>query len=90
MSGLGNPLSRQREGEGGASPGFALARDVPTVPLHDGLGDGQTQPHPGNGGLARRFDVVIANANWAPPGHYLLFIVNSDGVPSVAPWIRIG
>jgi hypothetical protein len=30
------------------------------------------------------------NANWAPPGHYLLFIVNSDGVPSVAPWIRIG
>ena len=30
------------------------------------------------------------NANIAPPGYYLLFIVNSDGVPSVAPWIRIG
>ena len=29
------------------------------------------------------------NANWAPPGYYLLFIVTSDGVPSVAPWIRI-
>ena len=30
------------------------------------------------------------NANWAPPGYYLLFVVNSSGVPSVAPWIRIG
>ena len=30
------------------------------------------------------------NANWAPPGYYLLFIVTSTGVPSVAPWIRIG
>jgi hypothetical protein len=31
-----------------------------------------------------------ANANIAPPGYYMLFIVNSDGVPCVAPWIRIG
>jgi hypothetical protein len=31
-----------------------------------------------------------ANKNVAPPGYYMLFIVNSNGVPSVAPWIRIG
>lgn len=31
-----------------------------------------------------------ANANIAPPGYYMLFIVNSSGVPSVAPFIRIG
>jgi hypothetical protein len=30
------------------------------------------------------------DANWAPPGYYLLFVVNSSGVPSVAPWLRIG
>jgi hypothetical protein len=30
-----------------------------------------------------------ANANLAPPGYYLLFIVTRDGVPSVAPFIRI-
>jgi hypothetical protein len=25
-----------------------------------------------------------ANANLAPPGHYMLFILNTNGVPSVA------
>lgn len=30
-----------------------------------------------------------ANANVAPPGHYMLFIVDNNGVPSVAPIIRI-
>ena len=30
-----------------------------------------------------------ANANLAPPGHYLLFLVNSGGVPSVAKIVRI-
>lgn len=29
------------------------------------------------------------NANLAPPGHYMLFIVNSNGVPSIAPWIHV-
>jgi hypothetical protein len=24
------------------------------------------------------------------PAYYLLFIVNTNGVPSVAPWLRIG
>ena len=31
-----------------------------------------------------------ANADIAPPGYYMLFVVNSDGVPSVARWVRIG
>ncbi len=29
------------------------------------------------------------SANLAPPGYYMLFVVNNDGVPSKAPWIRI-
>ncbi len=29
-----------------------------------------------------------ANANLAPPGHYMLFILNTAGVPSVAPFVR--
>lgn len=31
-----------------------------------------------------------ANFNLAPPGHYLLFIVNASGVPSVAKIVKIG
>ncbi|KAI9691258.1 MAG: hypothetical protein M1820_009816 [Bogoriella megaspora] len=31
-----------------------------------------------------------ANANLTPPGHYMLFLLNQQGVPSVAPIIRIG
>ena len=31
-----------------------------------------------------------AGANLAPPGYYMLFIVNASGVPSVAKFIRIG
>ena len=30
-----------------------------------------------------------ANANVAPPGYYMLFLVNSAGVPSVAKYVRI-
>jgi hypothetical protein len=29
------------------------------------------------------------DANTAPPGYYMLFIVNSNGVPSVAPFVRL-
>lgn len=29
------------------------------------------------------------NANLAPPGYYMLFIVNKEGVPSVAPFVQI-
>lgn len=31
-----------------------------------------------------------ADANLAPPGFYMLFIVNTNGVPSEAPWLHIG
>lgn len=34
--------------------------------------------------------VAPASANVAPPGHYLLFILDSRGVPSVARIVRIG
>ena len=30
-----------------------------------------------------------ANANLAPPGHYMLFIVNGNGVPSVGSIVQI-
>ncbi|MDE2400795.1 MAG: DUF1929 domain-containing protein [Burkholderiales bacterium] len=30
-----------------------------------------------------------ANANLAPPGDYMLFIVDSSGVPSVSTWLRV-
>jgi hypothetical protein len=29
-----------------------------------------------------------ANANLAPPGYYMLFLVNGNGVPSVAPFVQ--
>src|SRR5207244_2855220 len=30
-----------------------------------------------------------ANGNLAPPGYYMLFIVDANGVPSVAPLVRL-
>ncbi|MEO5703275.1 MAG: Calx-beta domain-containing protein [Gammaproteobacteria bacterium] len=30
------------------------------------------------------------NANVAPPGYYMLFVLNSQGVPSVAKWVKLG
>jgi uncharacterized protein YjaZ len=30
-----------------------------------------------------------SSANLAPPGYYMLFIVNSNGVPSVASMIKV-
>lgn len=30
------------------------------------------------------------NGNMAPPGYYMLFAVDSKGVPSVAEWVRVG
>jgi hypothetical protein len=30
-----------------------------------------------------------ASANFAPPGYYMLFIVDTNGVPSVAAILRI-
>ena len=33
--------------------------------------------------------VAPPNANVCPPGHYLLFLLNGDGVPSVAAMVRV-
>jgi hypothetical protein len=41
----------------------------------------------GSGGLAA---TSPPDTNHAPPGWYMLFIVNSSGVPSVAPWMQVG
>jgi hypothetical protein len=41
---------------------------------------------PGPGGLTV---TAPPNANLAPPGHYMLFLLNGDGVPSVAKIIQI-
>lgn len=30
-----------------------------------------------------------SNVHLLPPGYYLLFLVDYDGVPSIAPWIRV-
>jgi hypothetical protein len=30
-----------------------------------------------------------ANGNYAPPGHYMLFILNANGVPAIAPIIAV-
>ncbi len=34
--------------------------------------------------------IAPAHGNLAPPGHYMLFILNQAGVPSVAKFVRIG
>jgi hypothetical protein len=33
---------------------------------------------------------VPNNANIAPPGWYMLFVTNANGVPSVAKWVHVG
>ena len=33
---------------------------------------------------------MTSNPNIAPPGWYMLFVVNAAGVPSVAQWVRVG
>ncbi len=40
----------------------------------------------GSGTLSIR---APANGGAAPPGYYMLFIVNGNGVPSVASWVRL-
>ena len=30
-----------------------------------------------------------ANSNLAPPGYYMVFLVNTNGVPSVASFVQI-
>jgi hypothetical protein len=33
---------------------------------------------------------LTSNDNVAPPGYYMVFLVNSKGVPSVAQWVHVG
>ena len=33
---------------------------------------------------------LTSNDNIAPPGYYMVFLVNSEGVPSVAQWVHVG
>jgi hypothetical protein len=33
---------------------------------------------------------VTTNPNLAPPGYYMLFVVDANGIPSVAQWIQLG
>jgi hypothetical protein len=33
---------------------------------------------------------LTSNPNLAPPGYYMVFLVNSKGVPSVAQWVHVG
>jgi hypothetical protein len=33
---------------------------------------------------------VTSNPNLAPPGYYMLFVVNAAGVPSIASWVHLG
>jgi hypothetical protein len=40
-----------------------------------------------NGGLSV---TSPSDGNAAPPGYYMLFIVNNNGVPSVAPIVQVG
>ena len=44
-----------------------------------------TETHAGSGVNVE----APANANLAQPGYYMLFLLNDDGVPSVARWIRL-
>ena len=32
---------------------------------------------------------VTSNPNIAPPGWYMLFVTNANGVPSVAKWVHV-
>jgi hypothetical protein len=38
-----------------------------------------------DGGLAI---TLPSNANAAPPGYYMMFLINNNGVPSIAEWLR--
>ncbi len=31
-----------------------------------------------------------SNPNLTPPGYYMVFLVDSNGVPSVAKWVHVG
>ena len=41
-------------------------------------------------GTGRVSAVAPPNANLAPPGYYMLFLINGSGVPSVAKFVKVG
>ncbi len=54
------------------------------LPITTGGGTGST-------GANRTLEVSLAsNPNLAPPGYYMVFLVNREGVPSVAQWVHVG
>jgi len=30
------------------------------------------------------------DGSWAPPGYYLLFVINNSGIPSIGKFVRVG
>jgi hypothetical protein len=47
--------------------------------------------HGGEAGEGKQLEVSLtSNDNLAPPGYYMVFLVNSKGVPSVAQWVHVG
>ncbi len=43
------------------------------------------------GGGQYRYTVVAPiDSTEAPPGEYMMFVLNSDGTPSIAKWVRLG
>jgi len=55
----------------------AFTQDQRYVPLTFSAGSNSLQVNP------------PASANLAPPGHYMLFILDAAGVPSVAAWVEL-
>jgi hypothetical protein len=43
-----------------------------------------------DGGVRKLTATGPANGNVAPPGYYMLFALNANGVPSIARWVQIG
>ena len=53
-----------------------------------GVSEGRYLPLTFTAGSGQLTVTAPANAYLAPPGYYMLFIVNSTGVPSVAPFVH--
>jgi hypothetical protein len=92
ISSVPSQLSYGQSFSVGTPDGAAIAKVAlipqPTVTHAYNLNGGYVplQFSQGSGGLTV---TAPANANLAPPGKYMLFIVNSNGVPSVASWVTL-
>jgi hypothetical protein len=46
---------------------------------------------PSTATAGKRVELTLpGNANLAPPGSYMVFAIDSAGVPSVGRWLRLG